>query len=125
MAAPHCCVFLGLASLLAPLAACVTEPAPSRGVVTEASSGVVVDVPPDRAWEGAQRTLTALGGGGARIDASARRIDAALHGGEVRVQVEAYDASRSILRVAARRGGAEDRALADEVLLRLLEDLRR
>lgn len=107
------------------LASCVTEPASSSHVVTESSSGVVVDVPPDRAWDGAQRTLAALGGGRTRVDASARRVETTVHGGDVRVQVEAYDATRSILRVAARREGSEDRALADEVLLRLLEDLRR
>lgn len=122
-----------LASLLvlaAPLAAsaCITEESSSvvraKPGMTQPTYGAVVMATQDDAWAATQRVLLFMGNEAPEVDGSAMRASANVRGAQVVVKIERYDSVKSVVRIAARRGDAEDRDVADLVLAEIMALLR-
>lgn len=108
------------ALLLLPLCgACVSvdSGSASSSAMLEHSYGSVVSGDLETVWNAVCATMTQLGGPAADIDASAHTASASHRGADITVQAQERSAGQTILRVQASRGGQEDRALADQVLM--------
>jgi hypothetical protein len=118
-------------ALAVPLAAsaCITEE--TSNVVrakpgsNEQSYGAVVQVGLQEAWDATQRVLLFMANGEPAVDSTTMQASAMIQGAEVTVQVEPYNSLRTILRVGAKRGGEEDRAVADRVLQEIMALIQR
>ena len=105
------------------LGACVSDESAADAQL-ERTYGAIVSGDIGTVWAATKVTLARLG---RRVSADERarvaRTDYA--DAEVSVRLQPYDARRTIIRVSARRDGAEDTAVADRVALEIQRALLR
>ena len=109
------------------LGACVSDGSASvgpGGAQLEPTYGAIVGGDVGTVWVATKATLARLGRSfSADEQALIARTDYA--GAEVAVRLQPYDGRRTIVRVSARRDGAEDLAVADRVQLEIQRALLR
>lgn len=116
-------------SIAASATACITEETSNvvraKPGMTELTYGAVVQADLEEAWLATQRVLLFMATGSPTVDSTAMRATAEVQGATVSVQVERYNSLKCILRVGAKRGGTEDRAVADRVLAEIMALIQR
>lgn len=105
---------------------CVSERelASTPGVQRDATSGVIVSSGLEATWTAAKSVLAQMSTQAIVAREASKTVEASYDGADLRVQVEPYDSTKSIVRVSAERAGESVPELADEILVRLSRALR-